>query len=394
MKKNSVVRKFAVMTVISASVALAGCSDDDDDPVVLDDSAVTTDDELVAGETTGDDTSDVPADMNTETDPTTDAEPDVTLGDSPEVESGTETVTDSEGEGGTDAEGEAGSDAEGEAGTDAEGEAGTDADGEAGTDAEGEAGGDAEGEAGTDAEGEAGSDAEGEAGTDAEGEAGSDAEGEGGTEAESEGGTEAEGEGGSDAEGEAGTDTESSDALTPGVGNTALDFIVNSDDHSTLAGLLLANEALATTLDNPEQQFTIFAPTDAAIDALDQEIIDFLSAPENEAALERVLRYHVVAGSVQSMAIIDGVVAAESGQFSVPTLAEGEPAQSLTFTANAEGTGYNITDSLNITVPLTGPLDQNLSTDIEAPTTGIVHVIENVLRPAQAAAVVDAGPEE
>ena len=174
-----------------------------------------------------------------------------------------------------------------------------------------------------------------------------------------------------------------------------LDFIVNSEDHGELELLLLGNPTLASTLDNPELEFTVFAPTDAAINAVDPAIVDFLSDPDNAAALERVLQNHVVAGSVQSGEIIAGVSAAAEGTaFSLPTLAEAPPAQSLSFTANAEGTGYNITDGLNITVPLTGPLDQNLSTDVGAPTTGIVHVIENVLFPAQASDVVDTGGVE
>jgi len=180
---------------------------------------------------------------------------------------------------------------------------------------------------------------------------------------------------------------------TPGEGNTALDFVVNSPDHATLTELVEA-AGLADTLDNPAEQFTIFAPTDAAFEAVDADFLAELSADTDRLA--RVLKHHVLAGSVQSGAIIEGVGAVADGEapFSVATLAEAAPAQSLAFTAAEDGSGFQITDGAGNTVPLSGPLDLNVSTEVGAVTTGVVHVLDNVLFPQDADdPVVETPPE-
>ena len=183
-----------------------------------------------------------------------------------------------------------------------------------------------------------------------------------------------------------------SPAATPGEGNTALDFVVNSPDHTTLTQLVV-DAGLADTLDDPAEQFTIFAPTDAAFEAVDADALAALSADTD--ALARVLKHHVLAGSVQSGAIIEGVGAVADGEapFSVATLADAAPAQSLVFTAAEDGSGFQITDGMENTVPLPAAgLDGNVSTEAGAVTTGVVHVIDNVLFP-QDAEVVETPPE-
>lgn len=196
-------------------------------------------------------------------------------------------------------------------------------------------------------------------------------------------GTETEGDPGTDDVTE--TELPESPAATPGEGSTALDFIVNSENHTQLEMLVSVYPEILNGLDDPNLEFTVFAPTDAAFEALDQATKDFLADEANADAVERILRHHGVVGSVQSMAVIDGVAAAtEEVPFSVSTLADAAPAQSLSFTANEEGTGYDITDGMGNTVALTGPLDQNAPTEVGAETTGIVHVIDSILMPVAA----------
>lgn len=180
-------------------------------------------------------------------------------------------------------------------------------------------------------------------------------------------------------------------AATPGVGNTALDFVVNSPDHTTLTQLVV-DAGLADTLDDPAEQFTIFAPTDAAFEAVDADFLAELSADTDRLA--RVLKHHVLPGSVQSMAIIEGVGGVADGEapFTVATLANAAPAQSLAFTANEDGSGFQITDGAGNTVPLSGPLDLNVSTEVGAVTTGVVHVLDNVLLPQDADPVEETPP--
>ena len=55
--------------------------------------------------------------------------------------------------------------------------------------------------------------------------------------------------------------------------------------------------------------FTVFAPVDAAFDALPAGTVDTLVKPENKAKLTGILTYHVVAGKVMSSDLTDGMTA-------------------------------------------------------------------------------------
>ena len=55
--------------------------------------------------------------------------------------------------------------------------------------------------------------------------------------------------------------------------------------------------------------FTVFAPVDAAFDALPAGTVDTLVKPENKAQLTGILTYHVVAGKVMSSDLTDGMTA-------------------------------------------------------------------------------------
>ena len=76
-------------------------------------------------------------------------------------------------------------------------------------------------------------------------------------------------------------------------GQTVVDVIVNSEDHNTLEAAVIAAE-LADDLSG-EGPFTVFAPTDAAFDALPEgTVASLLEDPTGELA--QILLYHVVAG--------------------------------------------------------------------------------------------------
>ena len=55
--------------------------------------------------------------------------------------------------------------------------------------------------------------------------------------------------------------------------------------------------------------FTVFAPVDAAFDALPAGTVDTLVEPENKEKLTGILTYHVVAGKVMSSDLTDGMTA-------------------------------------------------------------------------------------
>src|SRR4029078_11658982 len=69
---------------------------------------------------------------------------------------------------------------------------------------------------------------------------------------------------------------------------------VNSKDHTTLVAAV-KRAGLVETLQGPGP-FTVFAPVNAAFDALPAGTVDTLLKPENKGTLTKVLTYHVVPG--------------------------------------------------------------------------------------------------
>ena len=132
---------------------------------------------------------------------------------------------------------------------------------------------------------------------------------------------------------------------------TVFDIIATSPNHTTLATAVVA-AGLDVALSGPGP-FTVFAPTDAAFEALPPTVIsDLLSDPQG--ALTDVLLYHVLDSQVLSTELVDGMM--------VTTL-QGEE---ITVTIN--GSDVFINDA-QVTFP-----------DMQG-TNGVVHVIDAVLLP-------------
>jgi transforming growth factor-beta-induced protein len=142
--------------------------------------------------------------------------------------------------------------------------------------------------------------------------------------------------------------------LLPAVNtNTVYDIISNSPVHTILTTAIdLAG--FQDILSSDELSFTVFAPTDAAFQALPPEIIEQLIG-DPEGLLAKALRYHVVFGTALSTDLLDGQTI---------TTALG---QDITVTINQDGVFIN--DA------------QVLVADIEG-TNGVVHVVDAVLFPA------------
>jgi len=89
---------------------------------------------------------------------------------------------------------------------------------------------------------------------------------------------------------------------TPGVGYTAFDSVVLSEEHSIWEELIMA-AGLANQLDNPESAFTIFAPTNAAFTRLDNDdneqtlTTNELRDSDNQQQLRRFVLNHIIIGS-------------------------------------------------------------------------------------------------
>ncbi len=147
---------------------------------------------------------------------------------------------------------------------------------------------------------------------------------------------------------------------TPEVTPTVADIIANSPDHTVLAAVLDSTD-LDVVLSGTGP-FTVFAPTDAAFDAVDP--MTLLSLLLDNEALSAILTYHVAGDSVMSTDLSDGQV--------ITTLNGGDVTVSI-----MDGT-VMINDATVIVADLVG-------------ANGVVHVIDAVLLPPapQPATVVE-----
>ena len=136
------------------------------------------------------------------------------------------------------------------------------------------------------------------------------------------------------------------------VSNTVVDIIVESEDHNTLeTAVITAGLVDALSAEGP---FTVFAPTDAAFDALAEGVLDAVLADMD--LLTAILTHHVASGSLLSTEL--------SNEMIITTLNETE----LMVSINDNGV---MIDNAVVTVA-----------DIMA-DNGVVHVIDAVLIPEE-----------
>jgi uncharacterized surface protein with fasciclin (FAS1) repeats len=138
--------------------------------------------------------------------------------------------------------------------------------------------------------------------------------------------------------------------LMPELSGTIVDVASTTEGFGTLV-TALGRADLVETL-NSEGPFTVFAPTDAAFDALPPGLLDALLLPENKDTLVKILTYHVVPGDLMSSFIVDGELATVEGQ--------------------------NVTLSTMDGVTVNGA--QIIQADVVA-SNGVIHAIDAVLLP-------------
>jgi transforming growth factor-beta-induced protein len=106
--------------------------------------------------------------------------------------------------------------------------------------------------------------------------------------------------------------------------------------------------------------FTGFFPTNAAIDALDPDIVEFLTDPANVDALRGLLLYHLL-----------------GGENTVSDLADGAPKDEETLLPDET---VQIEPATNGSAPVTVNGNQIVTSDVEA-CNGVIQVIDGVLIP-------------
>ncbi len=133
---------------------------------------------------------------------------------------------------------------------------------------------------------------------------------------------------------------------------TIVEVAVGNKDFSTLVAAVKA-AGLVETLSG-KGPFTVFAPTNAAFEALPKGTVETLLKPENKGKLAGILTYHVVAGKVMAADVVK--------------LKEAVTVQGQTVTVNASDAGVKI-GKANV-----------VKTDIVC-KNGVIHVIDAVLLP-------------
>lgn len=139
---------------------------------------------------------------------------------------------------------------------------------------------------------------------------------------------------------------------------------VASKDHTTLVAAVKAADLVETLA--TEGPFTVFAPTNAAFDALPEGTVASLLKPENKATLQTVLTYHVIAGNFEAADVIK-LIQSNDGQATVKTVAGAELTLSLkdgkVIVTDANGNAATVT-----------------AADLKQ-SNGVIHVVDAVLLP-------------
>lgn len=147
-----------------------------------------------------------------------------------------------------------------------------------------------------------------------------------------------------------------------------VDNAVNSADHTTLVAAVKA-AGLVDTLKG-KGPFTVFAPTNAAFDKLPAGTVDMLVKPENKATLTNILTYHVVAGRMDSKAIMKAIKKGK-GSARLKTVSGG------TLTATMSGKNLILRDEQ-------GGTSMVSIADVRQ-SNGVIHVVDTVLMPGSPA---------
>ncbi|WP_415837133.1 fasciclin domain-containing protein [Sphingomonas sp. IC4-52] len=154
-------------------------------------------------------------------------------------------------------------------------------------------------------------------------------------------------------------------AATPQASRTIVENAAALPDLSKLVAAVKA-AGLVDTLSGPGP-FTVFAPTNAAFDALPPGTVDTLLKPANKAQLSSVLTYHVVAGKVTA-ADLARQIRAGGGIATLTTV------QGAKLKASMSGSNVMITDAAGGSATVT-------TADVPQ-SNGVVHVINKVLLPS------------
>lgn len=140
---------------------------------------------------------------------------------------------------------------------------------------------------------------------------------------------------------------------------------VNSADHTTLVAAVQAAELVEAL--QGAGPFTVFAPVNAAFDALPAGTVETVLMPENKEMLQRILTSHVVAGNLSGAELMRRARASRDGFVHLQTLS-GAP-----LSAQVRGRSLWIYDQ-------SGNAGRVTIADVRQ-SNGVIHVVDTVLLP-------------
>lgn len=147
---------------------------------------------------------------------------------------------------------------------------------------------------------------------------------------------------------------------------TIVEVAQDNPDFSTLVNAVTTAD-LGETLSG-EGPYTVFAPTNAAFEAVDQATLEQLMSEEGREDLTNILTYHVVEGETMAQALTEAIEGAGEEGYELTTV------NGATLTATLEGGNVVLTDAAGNTATVT-------ATDVDA-SNGVIHVIDTVLMPS------------
>ena len=145
---------------------------------------------------------------------------------------------------------------------------------------------------------------------------------------------------------------------------TIVDIAVGSPDHTTFVAAVKAADLVGTLSGNGP--FTVFAPVNSAFDKLPAGTVPTLLKAENKGMLTKVLTYHVVAGNLDSKAVVKAIKAG-NGKAELTTVSGGK------LWAMMEGKNVVLMDEKGGKATVT-------AVDLKG-SNGVIHVIDSVVLP-------------
>ena len=141
---------------------------------------------------------------------------------------------------------------------------------------------------------------------------------------------------------------------------------VNSKDHTTLVAAVKAADLVEIL--KSEGPFTVFAPTNAAFEALPDGTVETLLKEENQKQLQAVLTYHVLAGDYKAADI-------------VAAIKEGDGKAKFTTVNGAEVWAMMEGDKVKLKGAAGNVATVNIA-DVNQ-SNGVIHVIDAVILPSK-----------